>query len=114
MFPTGGRKKLSTRGNWEMWKCENETRGRLGRVKHRSLSEVDWGNNVEIGKCENVKIGSCTILKFPDHHVDPSRILPRSGYSIVARGKATKERHPGLEMMIKQPSAVACKKLLIS
>ena len=53
MFPTGGRKKLSTRGNWEMWKCENETRGRLGRVKHRSLSEVDW----EImWKLENVKM----------------------------------------------------------
>ena len=31
-----------------------------------------------------------------DHYVEPVQILPRRGYMLVARGKATKERHPGL------------------
>jgi hypothetical protein len=40
-----------------------------------------------------------------DHHFEPAQILPRSGYSIVARGQTTKERHPGIENVVEPPSA---------
>jgi len=32
---------------------------------------------------------------------------------LIARGKATKERHPGLGMIKKEPSAAACRKMLL-
>ena len=40
-----------------------------------------------------------------DHYVEPVQILPRRGYMLVARGKATKERHPGLGNFDRPPSA---------
>jgi hypothetical protein len=40
-----------------------------------------------------------------DHYVESVQILPRRGNILVARGKATKERHPGLGNVDRPPSA---------
>jgi len=72
--------------------------------------EFDHGSkiakeNVKIGKCENVKMRKWDVSPSEVWGLDlnfvPSQIQPRSGGILVARGKATKERHPGLMKCVK-------------
>jgi hypothetical protein len=48
---------------------------------------------------------AATRLDFFDRNVAYAKIIPRRGYRLIARGKATKERHPGLGMPRKDLSA---------
>jgi hypothetical protein len=78
---------------------------------------------VEIGKCENdrtperkdggtgrLRDGGSGTPVFFDHDDEPVQILPRRGKILVARGKATKKRHPGQMNAGSSPSAVAYSK----
>ena len=50
-------------------------------------------------------MGSENVHSRFDHRVEPVQLLPRRGYILVARGKATQERHPGLGNDDQSPSA---------
>ena len=121
---TSGRMDEWTNGRVDEWTSGREDEWTNGRVDEWTSGRMDeWTNGRvdewtsgrmtvagKMGKCDNWQLHK---PKFPDYNVDPYRILPRRGYMLVARGKATKERHPGLGMMKEEPSALVFKKKLI-